>query len=93
MTVARHWDPDATVISVDGAFDADAARCLEHFVNDVEAGSPLTLDFREVRLFHDFAIGSLAAALSHHPDAHLVGLSEHQYRLLRYVDAAAAVGP
>lgn len=89
MTVVRHWDPHATVITVDGSFDADAARSLQHFVNDVAEGSPLTLDFREVRLFHDSAIASLAEALSNHPAARLVGLSQHQYRLLQYVDPTA----
>ncbi|HET7753445.1 MAG TPA: hypothetical protein VFK85_06005 [Anaeromyxobacteraceae bacterium] len=85
MSIERHSQPSSTEILVDGVFDRVTASRLQALVGDVDPGSLLTLDFREVRLFHDSAIASLAAALSAHPGARLVGLSEHHYRLLRYV--------
>ena len=94
MTIARHDELAETVITVEGAFDIDAADRLQDLVQGVAEGAPLTLDFREVRLFHDSAIASLAAALSSHPEARLVGLSLHQFRLLRYFCEEAAIhGP
>jgi len=84
MTIEHPSVATETVIRVDGAFDVDAACRLQALVAEVGAGCPLTLDFREVRLFHDSAICSLAAALSSHPDTRVVGLSLHHYRLLRY---------
>jgi anti-anti-sigma regulatory factor len=92
MTVERHTAYAHTVITIDGAFDRAAASYLQELVSGVAAETPLTLDFREVRLFHDSAIAPLAAAISSHPDARLVGLSQHQYRLLQYV-ADVALGP
>jgi hypothetical protein len=84
MSVVRRTAPAETVITVAGAFDRDAATRLEALVNEVALEALLTLDFREVRLFHDSAVASLAHALSSHPNARLVGLSQHHYRLLRY---------
>jgi hypothetical protein len=93
VPITRVSEPAETVIRLDGAFDCAAAKRLESLVDDVATGVPLTLDFREVRLFHDSAIVWLAAALSRHPGAHLVGLSQHHYRLLRYVaDRSALTG-
>lgn len=87
MTIARHDAPTEIVIEIDGAFDMDAASCLFELVEGL-GRTPLTLDFREVRLFHDSAISGLAEALSRHPEARVVGLSQHQFRLMRYVAPA-----
>lgn len=86
MPITQLSAPAGTVIRLEGAFDCAAATRLHALVDDVADGAKLTLDFREVRLFHDSAIASLADALARHPDARLVGLSQHQYRLLRYVN-------
>lgn len=93
MTIERHAAAAGTIITIDGAFDSAAGSYLEHLVSGVGASAPLTLDFREVRLFHDSAIAALAAALSSRPDARLVGLSEHHYRLLAYVADAGVMHP
>jgi hypothetical protein len=90
MAITQLDAPAGTVIRLDGAFDRAAAARLQALVDDVAESAALTLDFREVRLFHDSAITSLADALARHPDARLVGLSEHQYRLLRYVNDPSA---
>lgn len=86
MPTVQQLTPPGTVIRLEGAFDCAAARRLHALVDGVPEGATLTLDFREVRLFHDSAIASLADALARHPQAQLVGLSQHQYRLLRYVN-------
>ena len=83
MAIERRGSPNM-VISVDGAFDNEAAAHLKALVLELDAGASVTVDFRAVRLFHDCAIEALAEALARHPTARLVGLSEHHYRLLRY---------
>lgn len=92
MTIVRHEAPTEIVIEIDGAFDMDTASCLFELVEGLDR-MPLTLDFREVRLFHDSAISSLAEALSRHPEARVVGLSQHQFRLLRYLTPAHTPSP
>lgn len=91
MTVARREAANgSTVITIEGAFDNDAACRLQAIVREVAPDALLTLDFRDVRLFHDCAISALAAAISEHRKVRFVGLSEHHYRLLRYVSRASS---
>jgi anti-anti-sigma regulatory factor len=68
-----------------GAFDGLAARRLEALLARAEPGDHLRIDLTKVREFHDFGIAVLAHALTR-CKAHvtLVGLRQHQIRVLRY---------
>lgn len=74
-----------------GAFDGLAARRLEALLARAEPGDHLRVDLTQVREFHDFGIAVLAQALTR-CKAHvtLLGLRQHQVRVLRYfgVDTA-----
>jgi len=82
---------DHSLIRLSGAFDGLAARSLEVLLVRAESGERFRVDFTQVREFHDFGIAVLAQALTR-SKAHvtLLGLRQHQIRVLRYVGVDTA---
>jgi len=79
-------------LPVDGAFDlAQAHRVLERALALPEGR--LSIDLRGVREIHDSALACLVAGLgaSNHP-CDLQGLTDHQRRMLHYLDARRLAG-
>ncbi len=91
MSIQRHDGANGTVVELTGAFDPAEADRLHALLLELEPAMPVTLDFREVRLFHDLAVARLARELDgEHRHVALLGLSEHHHRLLRYIGVGAA---
>ena len=80
---ARHV-ADGTVVEVHGAFDTAEAERLRAVLREIACERPVTLDFHAVRRFDDAAVARLAGEVAERHVA-LLGLSEHHYRLLRYM--------
>jgi hypothetical protein len=76
---------DGTLLVLRGPFDDAEVEKLHEVLRAIEPGSHLTLDFREVRLFHDTAVARLAKELAGRRVS-LLGLSDHHHRLMRYFD-------
>ncbi len=78
------------VIEPEGTFDIPAAQEVARAL----AGAPhfeVRLDLSHVRVFHDFGLAVLARALAgRSPRVRVVGLNQHQVRLLRYLGVEAA---
>ncbi len=68
-----------------GTFDAAEGWRLHDTLSKIEPGSQVTLDFRQVHDFHDFAIALLAQDICSR-EGHIaaLGLCQHQLRMLRY---------
>lgn len=78
------------VIHREGTFDIPAAQEVARAL----AGAPhfeVCLDLSRVREFHDFGLALLAQALAgRSPPVRVLGLRQHQLRLLRYLGVEAA---
>ena len=87
---------DVVRLSLEGTFDAAAAWRVHDALSQLSPRSRVSLDFREVRAFHDFAIALLAQDLpAHQGRLQVGGLGQHQRRILRYfgVDEAGLGEP
>ena len=87
------WDSDEgqVLIRLAGVFDGRAARGLEAMLARADGSMRLRVDLTQVREFHDFGIAVLANAMTHcRAQVALLGLRQHQIRVLRYcgVDTA-----
>jgi anti-anti-sigma regulatory factor len=83
---ARDVGASGTVVELRGAFDSAEADRLHALLEEIEPRRPVTIDFRAVRLFHDFAVARLARDLGDgNRRVAVLGLSEHHHRLLRYM--------
>jgi len=76
---------DSSLIRFSGAFDGLAARRLEALLSRIEPGVRLCVDLTQVRELPDFSLAVLAQALTRcEAQLTLLGLSQHQIRVLRY---------
>ena len=77
------------VIAPEGTFDIRAAQEVARAL----AGAPhfeVCLDLSQVRVFHDFGLAVLAQSLAgRSPQVRVLGLNQHQVRLLRYLGVEA----
>ena len=74
-----------SIISLRGVFDGVAARHLEERLLRAVAGQQILVDLTQVREFHDFGVAVLGRALTHcRAEVKLLGLRQHQVRVLRY---------
>ncbi len=77
------------VIEREGTFDIPAAQEVARAL----AGAPhfeVCLDLSHVRVFHDFGLAVLAQSLAgRSPPVRVLGLNQHQVRLLRYLGVEA----
>jgi anti-anti-sigma regulatory factor len=87
---ALHGSDEALVV-LRGTFDTNAVEKLHETLLGIDPHSHLTLDFREVRLFHDTAVARLAKELAGRRVT-LLGLSDHHHRLMRYFGAPPTEG-
>ena len=84
--IQAHEEGRGTVLALNGAFGPVEQERLNSVLRELDPGQPVTIDFREVRLFHDLAVARLARDVRDlHRCVSLVGLSEHHHRLLRYI--------
>jgi len=73
------------LIRLSGPFDGLAARRLEAMLSRAKPGVHLCVDLTQVREFPDFSLAVLAQALTRcEARLTLLGLSQHQIRVLRY---------
>jgi len=87
---------DIVALSLEGTFDAAEAWRVHDTLAQLAPGSRVSLDFREVRAFHDFAIALLAQdILALRGRVEAIGLCQHQRRILGYfgVDEAGLGEP
>lgn len=73
------------VIHVDGTFDPQAALRLSGWLGEVPVGAELTLDFSRASELQDLGLAAMAGPLVGHGPLHVLGLTYHQRRLLRYL--------
>lgn len=73
------------VIRIDGTFDPQAALRLSGWLGEVPVGAEVILDFSGARELQDLGLAAVAGRLSGHAPLHVLGLSHHQRRLLRYL--------
>ncbi|HEY6005138.1 MAG TPA: STAS domain-containing protein [Anaeromyxobacter sp.] len=80
-------EPAATLVRLDGRFDAPQARSLEEMFSLFQPVSHVVIDFAKVREIDDAAVASLARTLGAFPESRVTfrGLSRHLRRVLRYV--------
>ena len=84
------------LLRLEGTFDTAEASRLHDTLAMVPAGTSVTVDFRQVRDCHDFAIALLAQEVAGVTGRiSLMGLCQHQRRILRYfgVDDASLAEP
>ena len=75
----------ASVIRVEGVFDAPVARRLAAMLVEADAGRRVQVDLTHVREFHDVGVVVLGQALARtHARVTLRGLRQHQLAVLRY---------
>lgn len=74
-------------LRVQGVFDEDEARHLAEVLSRVAPRQRVRVHFHHVRHFHDHVVAMLAHELSasYGRNIELVGLSQHQHRMLRYM--------
>ncbi len=73
------------VIRIDGTFDPQAALRLSGWLGEVPVGAEVTLDFSRARELQDLGLATVAGRLAGQAPLHVLGLSHHQRRLLRYL--------
>ena len=71
-------------IRIDGTFDAKAASRLAGWLVEVPAGSPLVLDFTQVRICEDYGLAQVAKDLATRERLVVRGLTRHHERMLKY---------
>jgi anti-anti-sigma regulatory factor len=65
-------------------FDLESAGRLRSILREASLDREVTIDLRNVRVVHDTAVARLAQDLQTVPHVLLLGLTEHQRRLMRY---------
>ena len=81
----KEADADIVELPLQGTFDASAAWRVHDTLGQLPAETRVSLDFREVRAFHDFAIALLARdLLARQGRVEANGLCQHQRRILGY---------
>ena len=77
---------DIVVLCLEGTFDEAQAWRVRDALSQLAPETRVSLDFREVRAFHDFAIFLLARDLqTRQGRVQANGLCQHQRRLLKYL--------
>jgi anti-anti-sigma regulatory factor len=91
VTIDARQSRSGLVLVVHGAFDRQGTQDVEAAVAELGPGARVTIDLHDVRVCDDAAVAQLARDLSEDLAAsvELVGLSEHHWRLLRYL----GIGP
>jgi hypothetical protein len=77
-------------LRIQGVFDEDEARKLAEVLSRVAPRRRVRVHFHHVRLFQDHVVAVLAQELAstYGRNIELVGLSQHQHRMLRYLTGA-----
>jgi STAS domain len=89
LTIIRRPTSGGVVVAIEGPFDVADVDQLHILASTLDADGPVSLDFHKVRSASDTAIARLAGGLRDVPrPVWMVGLSEHQRRLLKYIGLA-----
>lgn len=83
MPIVMLDQADEIVLAVHDDFGANDAERLHELLLGIGRERAVTIDFREVRGTEDFVIARLAPEFARRK-MHVVGLSDHQHRILRY---------
>ena len=83
MPIVLLEDANETVLAVQDDFDRSDADELHDLLLRIARDRAVTIDFREVRRIEDFVIARVAPEFARRP-MRVLGLSEHQRRVLRY---------
>ncbi|BDG08832.1 STAS domain-containing protein [Anaeromyxobacter paludicola] len=79
------------ILRLSDLFDGVAARRLEAWLAALQPATQVRIDLSKVREFHDFGLAVLAQALSRcRAEVTVVGLRQHQVRMLRYFGVEAS---
>jgi anti-anti-sigma regulatory factor len=85
MAITERSGRSSTTLHLRGTFDAAEAERLHQTLARSDSGETVTVDFHEVRQFHDLAVARLVSELRESGGRVIVhGLSEHHHRLMRY---------
>jgi anti-anti-sigma regulatory factor len=91
MTVVTLKDENETVLAARDQFDAMEANELHDLLLKIERDRPVTVDFRNVRGIEDFVLARLAQDFARRR-LRILGLSDHQHRILRYFAPPSGAG-
>ena len=83
MPIVTRKNKNETVLEVQGCFGASEAERLHDLLLGSERHGVVTIDFRDVRGIDDSVLARLAHDFARRP-TRVLGLSEHQRRVLRY---------
>ena len=86
MTIAKVEHGRDVVLVVRDGFEASDADELHDQLRRIGRDRPITVDLRAIRRIEDFVMARLARDLAR-GSLHVLGLSHHQLRLLRYLSA------
>ncbi len=95
MVTAHRVTSERLTLTLEGTFDASEAWRVHDVLAHLVPPTRVSLDFRKVRAFHDFAIALLAKdILSMRGHIEATGLCQHQRRILKYfgVDETGLAG-
>lgn len=85
MVRAHRVTSEEVTLTLEGTFDSAAAWRVHDLLAHLAPATRVSLDFREVRAFHDFAIALLAKdILAMRGNIEATGLCQHQRRILKY---------
>ncbi len=96
MLTAHRFSNERVTLTLEGTFDSAAAWRVHDMLAHLAPATHVSLDFRGVRSFHDFAIALLARdILALRGQVEAAGLCKHQRRILKYfgVDETSLGGP
>ncbi len=89
LTVIRRPATGGAVVAIEGHFEVGDVDRLHVLASTLHVDGSVSLDFHKVRWASDTAIVRLAGELRNVPrPVSMVGLSEHQRRLLKYIGLA-----
>ncbi len=84
MALMTFEDEHETVFAAQDRFEMSDADELHDVLLKIERDRPVTVDFRNVRAIEDYVIARLAQDFAGR-SIHILGLSEHQHRIVRYL--------
>ncbi len=92
MITSAESSDGGVVIHVTGAFDPEAGRQLGDMLAVAGPDDRVVIDFSRAATFPDFAVAMLAESIQGAPGSvSLVGLGDHQRRILSYLGVEHAV--
>jgi CheY-like chemotaxis protein len=92
MSIVLLEHADDTVLAVQDGFGANDGGQLHELLLRIGRERAITIDFREVRGIEDFVLARLAPEFARRP-MRVLGLSDHQHRILHYFASESGRDP